>query len=220
VSLLGENIREKLQRSPAGPALREAASYLSYPIWRVQGSNPPAPPHAKRRIIAEYAHVLRPSAFVETGTFRGDTVAYLAKIVDRVISIELDRVLYDAATQRFASTPNVQLINGDSEMVLPELIGDLDVPALFWLDGHFSGGPTALAGTSRATPVVAELEALISSSLPHVVLIDDARLFDGTEGYPRLGEVRDLCQARRPDWSFLVEDDIIRIVPRGVSQDC
>ena len=45
----------------------------------------------------------------------------------------------------------------------------------------------------------------------HVILIDDARLFNGTNGYPTLGEVKEAAETTRPDFSFYVEQDIIRI---------
>jgi hypothetical protein len=44
----------------------------------------------------------------------------------------------------------------------------------------------------------------------HVVLIDDARLFDGTAGYPALSELRSWIQRERPGSEVQIEDDIIR----------
>jgi hypothetical protein len=43
-----------------------------------------------------------------------------------------------------------------------------------------------------------------------VVLIDDARLFVGAGGYPRLERVRELVDELRPGWHFDVADDIVR----------
>ena len=41
---------------------------------------------------------------------------------------------------------------------VPELVRQLDGPALFWLDGHYSGGDTAKGELD--TPVSAELESI------------------------------------------------------------
>jgi len=49
----------------------------------------------------------------------------------------------------------------------------------------------------------------------HVVLIDDARLFDGTDGYPTIAEVRAQVERERPGSALRVESDIIRCVFDG-----
>lgn len=46
----------------------------------------------------------------------------------------------------------------------------------------------------------------------HVVLIDDARLFDGTCGYPRVDAFVSWIQERRAATSVSVDGDIIRCV--------
>ena len=80
-------------------------------------------------------------------------------------------------------------------------------PALFWLDGHYSGGATANSGKS---PIMDEVATILESDLEHVLLIDDIRLFDGTDGYPTLSELRELVMSSRPSWTFEVADDIAR----------
>lgn len=45
------------------------------------------------------------------------------------------------------------------------------------------------------------------------MLIDDARLFTGIDGYPTIAQVKEMVTASRPDASFDCNDDIIRIVP-------
>ncbi len=52
----------------------------------------------------------------------------------------------------------------------------------------------------------------------HVVLIDDARGFNGTHDYPRIDDLRDTVLKLRPDLTFTVEHDIIRMVPRETSK--
>jgi hypothetical protein len=48
-------------------------------------------------------------------------------------------------------------------------------------------------------------------NLNHVILIDDAREFVGTNGYPTIKELKKLVLTKRKDWSFIVKYDIIRI---------
>ncbi|HNI34790.1 MAG TPA: hypothetical protein PLV93_05290 [Microthrixaceae bacterium] len=202
------SLAERLQRSALGPAIRGVVSRAKTGRWRAAGSPPPAPPHIKLSTVQEYAKRFKPSAFVETGTYRGDTVAGLAPLVPRVVSIELDERLATLAKARFVDDVNIDILQGDSAQRLPEIVADLREPALFWLDGHFSGGATAGDG---ACPIVDELTTVLSTDVDHIVLVDDARLFDGTDAYPTIDEVRELVEKLRPGIGWQVEDDIIRL---------
>ncbi|TPW15745.1 MAG: hypothetical protein FD127_574 [Acidimicrobiaceae bacterium] len=199
---------ERLQRSRLGPPVRGAVSRLRIPMWKLRGSPAPAPPHRKGRVVASYARRVGADTFVETGTYRGDTLALVAPLVKQAISIELDPTLADFAKRRFATRPNVEIILGDSAKVLVCVVGSLASPALFWLDGHYSGGATADSGES---PIMAEIETVLSSALEHTLLIDDVRLFDGTNGYPSLAALRSRVEALRPGWNFEVVNDIARV---------
>jgi hypothetical protein len=201
---------ERLQSSVAGPAVREAASRTAAIRWRLRGRTAPAPPHVKRRIVRQLTRRSAARTFVETGTYRGDTIAAVSRDVDRVISIELDERLASAAIRRFRDRSNISILTGDSGEVLPRVVEELHEPALFWLDGHFSGGVTALG--AHVTPIEQELDAILDASRPpHLVLVDDIRLFDGTDGYPPLERIRELVAARRPGTVVEVADDIARI---------
>ncbi len=60
---------------------------------------------------------------------------------------------------------------------------------------------------------MAEMAALVGHPVRgHVVLIDDARLFDGTGGYPRIDELPAWVQERRPGTDVTIDGDIIRCV--------
>ena len=149
--------------------------------------------------------------FIETGTSEGETVAALAPRFRRAISIELHPTLAALARHRFRRWENVEILEGDSEELLPELLASVDEPALFWLDGHAT---TFGARGPRVTPIRGELEAILAHPVTgHVVLIDDARLFAAGGGYPSLEEVRALVGSRRPEWGVTVADDVIRILP-------
>lgn len=202
------SLAERFQRSPLGPVIRGVVSRSKVRGWRAAGSPPPAPPHIKVATVQDYAKRFRPAAFVETGTYRGDTVAGLAPLVPRVVSIELDQRLATLAQARFVDDPGIEILQGDSAQRLPEIVADLREPALFWLDGHFSGGATAGDG---ACPIMDELTTVLGTDVEHIVLVDDARLFDGTDAYPTIDEVRELVAKLRPGIGWQVEDDIIRL---------
>jgi hypothetical protein len=129
---------------------------------------------------------------------------------NRIYSIELDRALASAAQVRFAASPHVTILQGDSGRVLPEILRGIQSPCLFWLDGHYSEGITARG--DRVTPILAELTAVLSHSVHgHVALIDDARLFDGTDDYPTLDDLRRWLTDHWSGSVMEVSDDIIRV---------
>jgi len=199
---------ETLQRSRLGPLIRSGVSVARLPLWRWRNSPPPAPPHSKRAVVASFARRVRPDTFVETGTYRGDTLARIRPLVARCISIELDPTLASAAQRRFAKYGGVEVRVGDSAIVLAEVVRTLSGSALFWLDGHYSGGVTADSGKS---PIIQELTSILASELDATILVDDARLFDGSDGYPTVSEVVELIKGHQPDLHCVIEDDIIRV---------
>lgn len=181
--------------------------------WIQAGCSGIAPPPVKRMVLSAYRKRYGLAQFIETGTHLGDTLAYIAqqKTV-HATSIELDETYYRSAKQRFVRYPNVTVLQGDSGKLLPDLVRQLQSPALFWLDGHYSGGDTAKGELD--TPVSAELEAILDSPVKgHVVLIDDARCFDGTQGYPHLDRLLETVRSKNT-YHLEVSTDIIRLVPK------
>jgi len=171
------------------------------------------PGAAKREILAEVARRHGTRVFVETGTHRGDTVAALRAAFERLVTIELEPAKVAAARARFAGDAGVEVLEGDSAQVLPGVVTRLTERALFWLDGHYMGPGSGDA--LNHTPISAEIEAVLRHRIrEHVLLIDDARLFVGTQGYPMLEALRASVAALRPDLTWSVEHDLIRIEPQ------
>lgn len=188
---------------------KEAISqYLEYLTWE---THLPIPHVIKQNNIRKYRDAYRFQVFVETGTYLGDMVEAQKGRFRQIISIELGKDLHQKALRRFESDPQVTLLQGDSGVLLKEVIKNLDEPALFWLDGHFSSGITAKS--DKNTPVVEELKAILSSSINHGILIDDARLFSGHDDYPSIDELCFLVKEYAPRRKVEVADDIIRIMP-------
>jgi hypothetical protein len=191
-------------------AVRNRLEALRYDLgfWRTV-----PPPHAvKRRIVRAYAVRYGLRTLVETGTYMGEMIAGMVRRFDRIYTIELQPVFYEKAVARFARRPHVTLLHGDSGREIAGVVPALEGPALFWLDAHYSGGATARGDLD--SPIVAELRHILGqSSARHVVLVDDARAFDGTQGYPTLDELRRLVTQWRPDYAVVVDNDVIRITP-------
>lgn len=181
--------------------------------WIQSGCTGIAPHPVKRMVISAYLKRYGLTQFIETGTYLGDTLAYIARHKTvHATSIELDEVYFQAAMKRFRGYPNVTLLHGDSGILLPELMRKLQTPALFWLDGHYSGGDTGKGELD--TPISAELAAILESPVKgHVILIDDVRCFDGTQDYPYLERLLETVRSKNI-YHIEVSTDIIRLVPK------
>jgi hypothetical protein len=131
-------------------------------LTAARGHVRPMPEPMKRLTLRHYArrHGLR--TFVETGTFRGETIEFMLPEMDEVHSVELSDELHAAAVRKFERQPNVRLQKGDSGKVLPEIVDSLTKPALIWLDAHYSAKVTAHG--PEETPILAELRAVFGQS--------------------------------------------------------
>lgn len=174
-------------------------------------TDPYLPPEQRREILREYGKRYGLRVFIETGTADGNTPAALMADFARLYTIEVGLAAYQAALKRFSGT-NVTCLHGDSAIRLPDVLSELTEPALLWLDGHFCGG----ARGAEDTPILAELEAVFGHGFPHVVLIDDARLFEGMSHFgehdwPHVDAVRNLAMSH--GYTYKCKNDIIRLTP-------
>lgn len=176
-----------------------------------KNEQPLPPPHiVKQMAIDEYRKKFQLEMLVETGTYLGEMVEAQRKNFKKIYSIELSEKLFTRAKKRFRDFPHITILQGDSGDVLNKLIGEIDRPALFWLDGHYSGGITAHG--NKECPVPEELNAILKSKIDHVILIDDARLFNGTHDYPTIDEIKKMLN-ETGNYLIDINSDIIRIIP-------
>lgn len=180
--------------------------------WERNGRPIPPIHLVKQKAIDEYRTQFGLNILVETGTYLGDMVEAKRNNFQQIYSIELSEKLYKKVCKRFRQYEHIHLLQGDSGEKLNEITSQLQQPALFWLDGHYSGGVTAKG--SKECPVREELAAILNSKLHHVILIDDARLFTGENDYPDMNELSSILTATGKNYSVAVKDDIIRIVPK------
>lgn len=181
--------------------------------WIANGKPFPPPHIVKQQAIAEYATQYSAAALVETGTYLGDMVEAQKNRFGKVYSIELSERLHKKAQKRFRGNDNIILLQGDSGTKIAEVVAELKAPAIFWLDGHYSGGITAKA--DKECPVPEELHAIFNSPVDHIILIDDARLFNGTHDYPTIEQIQAIIEQHEKKYSIENKDDIIRLIPKG-----
>jgi hypothetical protein len=179
--------------------------YASWKLRAVPGAG--APHLVKQRTIAEFARKFDLHVLVETGANFAHMLYVNQNRFREIYSIELDGRRAESARRKFAKRPNIHVLQGDSGKVLPQLLPALKEPCLFWLDAH---------DYDISSPVKQELAAIYSHPVRgHVLLIDDARWFDGRTDYPTMEQLRGKTSLEYPGSVVEVKDDIIRIyLPR------
>lgn len=195
------------------------AEFRNYPKtpevknWIISGKPVPPPHLVKQQVIIELSRSHSIYTLIETGTYLGEMVSAQKDFFKAIYSIELSVPLYLKAQNKFSEYQHINLLQGDSSKVLPKIISSIKEPCLFWLDGHYSAGITAKG--ELCTPIWQELNTIFEHPIKnHVILIDDARDFDGSNDYPTLEQLKHFVYRHQPESSFEVRDDIIRIYPK------
>lgn len=172
-------------------------------------------------LVASYCERYGASTVIETGTGAGDLALALLDfpVVEQLLTVEVDPEVAERASDRIEAVHGPPdwsrwvLIVGDSVdnvRVWSQAIDER--PFVWWLDAHrdnwWEGDPATV------TPVLAEVELILSRRPGDVVLIDDARLFGRATGYPTVADVEDVAAAAtRGTYVVGVEHDIIRLIP-------
>jgi hypothetical protein len=207
-------LTQLIKQTPLYQPLNSLRYDLTRWKWRRLGCPVPPPPEVKHATIKDYARRFGISVLVETGTYWGGTIAATRNQFAEIYSIELSPELHKCAEERFRDDPKVHLLLGDSGIALREILLTMNRTALFWLDAHYSGGSTARGAID--TPILQELNTILTLRPNSVVLIDDARCFDGSNSYPTLAELRQHVRDKAPHLIFTVKHDIIRLHQRLV----
>lgn len=178
--------------------------------WDKRGRALPTPHVAKQLTIKSFQEKYNVGILVETGTYMGDMVYAQRKLFRKIYTIELSDELYNFCVKRLKKYKNIEIIKGDSGVVLESIVKNINEKAIFWLDGHYSGEGTAKADIY--SPVINEIKTIMNSNKEHIILIDDARDFNGQNGYPTIEKLKSMIiEGGFPDSEIQLKDDIIRI---------
>jgi hypothetical protein len=166
------------------------------PFDKLSKYNKSAPRVFKQKLFLKYT--FSQGAWVETGTYLGETTKYLARYV---YSIEPSKKYFDDAKEMFSKEKNIMLTHGTSEDCLESVISKINIESIsFWLDGHYSGADT-FEGKNHS-PVLLELE-IIEKYLDNFkninILIDDFRIFN--KHYPKSHKVNYPSQSELINWA-------------------
>lgn len=195
--------------SPIKSRIKYFSDLYEIALWK-KNKMPSPPPHAiKQKIINHYRTKLKHNILIETGTHYGATIDSQRKNFEQIYSIELSEKYYTLAVNKFKPYKNITIIHGDSGKELYLLVPTLTKSAIFWLDGHYSSGDTAKGDID--CPILEELNAILNNSeYNHSILIDDARLFNGTNDYPEINYLKEFVAALNSNYIMEIKHDIIR----------
>jgi len=163
--------------------------------------------------------------FVETGTYKGDSIDRVKPYFNRLYSVELSEYYYNISKERFDSDPLVQIIHGDAIDVIRQLGPDIrGKSVLFWLDSHWCDAQ-ATEGTTSQCSLLGELRAIDVLNKDSVILIDDARLFLSPPGephdysqWPDLKEIIGVLYEKSTCHELMVLNDIIIYFPEQIKE--
>lgn len=158
--------------------------------------------------------------FVETGTFRGDTVELVKDRFGEIYTVELSPEYYEQAQARFRGQVHIHFFHGDSAAVLREIAPQLSAAsALYFFDAHWCVAENA-AGESSQCPLLEEIRAIGRLNANSLIVIDDARLFlapppapHEISHWPSLSEVLEELRALSASHVVSVLNDNILFFP-------
>ena len=171
-----------------------------------------------KQIVIELAQINGSTIFVETGTYRGNTTRWASNHFETVHTIERAESLFHNHCKGLATIKGVVPHLGDSRNILPQIVKSIQgQKAVYWLDGHWSGGETA--GENDECPLMDEL-ACLQNRTEDIILIDDARLFlcapnhfHNASQWPTIAEIVSVFSTSNNKPFIQVLDDVIFIVP-------
>jgi hypothetical protein len=203
--------RKFLQRTPFYGAYKALGHYPDYWYWKLRGEPIRSPHLLKQRTVRDYARRYGLRSLVETGTYYGEMVAAMKNHFAEIYSVEFDSALAARAAKKFARWPHIHILEGDSQLAVPELLKSLRQPALFWLDAGYYGWAGLQGDKQRLT---SELDSILRDArFPHVILMDDARGLNGQNGAPTVDQLKQRIVTEFPGRSIEVKYDILRITP-------
>jgi hypothetical protein len=125
--------------------------------------------------------------FFETGTWRGDGLAYAARYnFEKLFSIEIMPEIAEEAKGRFKHDKRINIFTGSSHTIFPQLLSEIHGNTMFWLDAHYPGAEEGLKGynehnqQTERLPLEAEIEIIFEQrkEFSDLIIIDDLRIYE------------------------------------------
>lgn len=125
-------------------------------------------------ILNRFQRYKNVKVFVETGTFRAETISKMSNMFQKCYTIELSKKLYDEAKEKY-SDRSIHFYHGDSSIILSQIIENINESAIFFFDAHYCGRKSAKG--IKDVPLLQELDLIVNRPYCDLLIIDDFRLF-------------------------------------------
>lgn len=113
--------------------------------------------------------------FIETGTYRGETIFAMEPFFDTLHTIEIKKEFLDACKAKYEGN-KIHFHLGDSTAILPKILPKIQGDVAFFLDGHWSSKDTGRG--PKDVPLFEELDSInLLLQGKALLIIDDYRLF-------------------------------------------
>jgi hypothetical protein len=154
--------------------------------------------------------------FIETGLYIGETISDLYfqgyfENISKVYSIEIEKIFIEGCLSRFPflKDDKFNLVHGDSSIELGNIIKKhADKKMFFWLDAHYSGGPTGKSEKYGECPIGGELNFLKDIKEKPIILIDDIALFGVQKDFPKVESVMDKINSFNFDFNITIDEEL------------
>lgn len=148
--------------------------------------------------------------FIETGTYRGETIFQMEAFFDSLHTIEINENFHAACKEKYTGS-KIAFHLGNSSDVLPQIISTIKDNTIFFLDGHWYSKDTGRG--KKDVPLLEELESInIQLAGKALIIIDDYSLFGR---HPNAILKRNYCNE---DWRAINKRSLVsRVRPRFIS---
>ena len=146
------------------------------------------------------------NCFIETGTYKGETIFALEPLFEKLYTIEFSEKYYNNTKNNYSGN-KINFILGDSSIVFESLLPNITDKCIFFLDGHWSGGDTG--HSSKDCPLEEEITHINNLyQNDAIIIIDDFRLFGLDKSSGKLGE----------DWSQINKETLLNILKPRINK--
>lgn len=146
--------------------------------------------------------------FIETGTYKGETLDIVLNTYKEIHSIELSDVFYNNCAHKYRDCSKIKLHKGNSKYDLHTIIQSIHTPITFWLDSHWSNVEHVGCDAETFCPILFELDQIKQHSIKtHTIMIDDIRLMDNIHFNVTLPEIKQKIYEINPNYTIVFYDD-------------